>query len=292
MKTLQLSFISFLLTCSLWAQKTTHHNSFDVTVEGKGETLFLLPGLSCSANVWKETINKFKDTYEIHTFTLAGYGGVPPVTEDNILATIKKDLIKYITKHRSKNSILMGHSIGGFMSLLLAIDNETIVSKIIVVDALPFLAGLNNPSITEETVKSSYTSMKDSYLNMNDEALKQNLQNVLTRMIRDTTKIDDVLKDAIKSDRRTLGITAFEMMSNDIRIAIAAIKIPTLVMTNWNKIHPQFPNFTKDTKLSLYKQQYKNCSSCTVEMIEKAEHFIMLDNPETFYTSATNFISK
>ncbi|MDA7716935.1 alpha/beta hydrolase [bacterium] len=292
MKTKLIAFVCILLSLLSRGQHSENHASFQVSVEGKGETMFLIPGLSCSANVWKETVNVFKDTYKIHTFTLAGYGGVLPISKDTILPVIKKDLLEYINKHKSENSILMGHSIGGFISLMLAIENETLVSKLIIVDALPFLAGASNPSVTEEIVKSSYGSMKNSYLNLTDEALKQNLQNTLDHMIRDKSKIEEVLKDAIKSDRRTLGVTAFEMMSNDLRGPIVSIKIPTLVMTNWNQPSPQYPNFTKEAKLSIYNQQYKNCSSCTVKIIEKAEHFIMLDNPEIFNTSVKSFIDK
>ncbi len=291
MKTLQLFLITLIITNSLSAQKAKHYDSFTVSVQGKGETMFLIPGLSCSGNVWNATIDQFKDSYQIHTFTLAGYAGVPPLTQDTILPTIQKDLLEYINSHTSKNSILMGHSIGGYLSLLLAIENETIVSKIIVVDALPFLAGINNPNITAEIVKSSYTSIKDSYLHLTDQALKQNLKTTLTRMIKDKTKIDAVLNDAIKSDRKTLGHTAFELMSNDLRIPIASIKTQTLILTNWNVANPMYPDFTKETKLSSYKQQYKNCSNCTVELIEDAEHFIMLDNPKTFYSSVKSFIN-
>lgn len=291
MKTILFSFLLFLITNTFQAQKTEHHRSFDVSVVGAGETLFLIPGLSCSANVWNETINEYKDQYEIHTFTLAGYSGITPITEDSILPVMQKDLLQYINKHKSKNSVLIGHSIGGFISLLLAIENETIVSKLIIVDALPFLAGASNPSMTEEIVKSSYVSMKDAYINLTDEALEQNLKTTLTGMIRDKSKIYGVLKDAIKSDRRTLGVTMFELMSKDLRSSITSIKIPTLILTNWNGAIAQIPSLTKESKLSVYQQQYKNCSSCTVKIIDKAEHFIMLDNPVAFNTSLKSFIN-
>lgn len=292
MKTTLFSFTLLLIISTLQAQKIEHYDSFDVSIQGSGKTLFLIPGLSCSANVWNETINEYKSQYEIHAFTLAGYSGTKPITKGSILPVIQKDLLQYINKHKSENSILIGHSIGGFISLLLAIEDETIVSKLIIVDALPFLAGANTPNITEENIKSSYSSMKDTYIHLTDEALQQNLKATLNSMIRDKSKLDEVLKDAIKSDRRTLGVTMFELMSNDLRVPIASIKIPTLILTNWNEPIAQMPSLTKESKLSIYKQQYKNCSNCTVELIEKAEHFIMLDNPTAFNESVKSFINK
>ncbi len=108
--------------------------------------------------------------------------------------------------------------------------------------------------------------------------------------MRNKDKIDFVLNDAAKSDRKTSGYTMFEMMSTDIRDAIKTIKTPTLVLTNWNKVIPQFPNFTRASKISLYQQQYENCSSCTVKIIDDAEHFIMFDNPTAFNKEVSSFI--
>lgn len=174
----------------------------------------------------------------------------------------------------------------------MAIDEEDIVSKIIIVDSLPFLAGASNPAMTEELVKSSYGMLKQMYMPMDSLTLRNTLKQTLNGMMRNKEKIDFVLNDAAKSDRRTLGYTMFEMMSTDIRDNIKSIKTPTLVLTNWNGTIPQFPNFTEADKLKMYQAQYKNCSSCMVKIIDKAEHFIMLDNPSAFYQEVSNFIKK
>ena len=291
MKTILTFVFLMAITLKLHAQKIENYPAFKVSIEGKGETLFLIPGLSCSGNIWNETIDKFKDTYEIHTFTLAGYAGVKPLENEPILETIKNELIQYIQDHKSMNSIVMGHSIGGFISLLMAIENQKIASKLIIVDSLPFLSGVTNPNITEDIIKSSFSAMKDTYIGFSDDMLTQNLKTTLHSMIRDKSKIDFVLKDAVKSDRRTLGVTAFEMLSNDLRDDIATINIPTLVVTNWNGSIPLIPNGTRASKLQLYKNQYRNCNTCMVNIIDESEHFIMLDNPIKFYDTVNSFIN-
>jgi len=292
MKIKLISVLFILANTFLQAQTQKTLNSFTVSINGNGEeTLFLIPGLSCSGNVWNETINKFKDRFTIHTFTLAGYAGVEPIKKDSILPVITKDLINYINQYKSKNSIIMGHSIGGFMTLLIALEDNNIASKLILVDTLPFLAGATNPQMTQEVMQSSFSYMRDTYLKFDDEMLKQNLKNTLSTMIREKSNVDFVLKDAIKSDRRTLGVTMFEMLSNDLREKISKIKIPTMIFTNWNTTIPQMPNVTKASKLSLYKQQYAKCISCKVKVIEQAEHFIMLDNPVVFQESVQDFIN-
>lgn len=275
---------------NMLAQEQTKTPAFEVTVHGKGDTLFLIPGLSCSGNVWNETVEKFKNNYEIHVITVAGYAGVKPIASNTILQEVKTQLIQYINKHKTTNSILIGHSIGGFTSLLMAIEAKDLVSKIVIVDSLPFLAGATNPAMTEEMVKSSYGMLKEMYMPMDSITLRNTLKQTLSGMMRNKEKVAFVLNDAAKSDRRTLGYTMFEMMSNDIRDDIKAIITPTLILTNWNEVIPQFPNFTRDTKRAMYEAQYKNCSSCEVKIIDKAEHFIMLDNPTQFFKEVSNFI--
>ena len=288
-----LSILLFLFAfANVLGQETTKIPAFEVSIHGKGDTMFLIPGLSCSGNVWNETVKKYKNDYEIHVITLAGFGGVKPIASENILQEVKKELINYIKKHGTKNSVLIGHSIGGFTSLLIGIDEENLVSKIIIVDSLPFLAGASNPEITAEIVKSSYGMLKEMYMKMDSIALRNNLKQSIGGMMRNKENLDFVLNDAAKSDRKTLGYTVFEMMRTDIRETIQKIKTPTLVLTNWNKPIPQFPNFTRANKLKMYQEQYKNCSSCTVKVVDKAEHFIMLDNPTEFYKEVSGFIKK
>ncbi len=286
-----LSILLFLFAfANVLGQETTKTPAFEVAVYGKGDTMFLIPGLSCSGNVWNETVKKYKDTYQIHVITLAGFGGVQPIASENILQEVKTALIGYIQQYKTKNSILIGHSIGGFTSLLIGIDEENLVSKMIIVDSLPFLAGAYNPAVTEAVVKSTYTALKEMYMPMDSITLRNTLKQSLGGMMRNKEKLDFVLEDAAKSDRRTLGFTMFEMMSTDIRESIQNIKTPTLVLTNWNEPIPQFPNFTRAEKLKMYKEQYKKCTSCTVKIVDKAEHFIMLDNPTEFYKEVSNFV--
>ncbi|WP_298419358.1 alpha/beta hydrolase [uncultured Kordia sp.] len=292
MKTILSTLLFFFAFANIQAQENTKPTAFEVSIHGKGNTMFLIPGASCSGNVWNDMVTKYKENYQIHVITLAGYGGAKPIASETILQEVKTQLIEYIKKQKTDKSILIGHSIGGFTSLLMAIEEENLVSKIIIVDSLPFLAGASNPAMTEELVKSSYGMLKQMYMPMDSITLRNTLKQTLNGMMRNKEKVTFVLNDAAKSDRRTLGYTMFEMMSTDIRDDIKSIKTPTLVLTNWNGTVSQFPNFTEADKLKMYQQQYENCSSCTVKIVDKAEHFIMLDNPTTFYQEVSNFIKK
>ena len=71
MKKLFFSLLILLTASNVFSQQ----KSFEVKVTGKGKPIILIPGYSCSGEVWNETVDHLKDHYQLHTLTLAGFGG-------------------------------------------------------------------------------------------------------------------------------------------------------------------------------------------------------------------------
>ena len=71
MKTL---ILAFAVTTGLAAQQP-----FRFQVTGNGRPMILIPGLSCPGQVWDGTVARYKDRYEMHVLSLAGFAGVPRV---------------------------------------------------------------------------------------------------------------------------------------------------------------------------------------------------------------------
>ncbi len=153
------TFINLVILLAITASaqfSAKQTRAFDVQVYGEGPSMFLIPGATSSGNVWDATVEKYKDDFQIHVFTLAGYAGVAPLEAKEILPVIKDSLMAYIKENKSKNSILIGHSIGGFLAMWMASENNNLVDRILIVDALPFLPGAMNPVLTEYLAKTSF----------------------------------------------------------------------------------------------------------------------------------------
>lgn len=265
--------------------------SFDVKVEGKGAPMILIPGLSCSGDVWDETIQKYKDLYECHVFTLAGFDTVAPLKSPS-LETIKNDLKTYIDKHNLQKATLIGHSLGGFMSLWLSSENPDYFSKIIIVDALPYLAALYNPVATPETVPFDPEMMYQMVANLPDSvyAIQQTI--TLNTMITDSLDVAKALKWAVNSDRKSVIYAAGTMMKTDLREQVKSIKIPVLVLGAWDgpAIQAFYPDFTKERITQLYSDQYKNVENLKLEFPKQARHFLMYDDPNWFFSQIDDFL--
>ena len=150
--------------------------SFKVEVYGSGQPIILIPGYSCSGDVWKATVDNLKGNYQLHVLTLAGFAGVPPI-DTPILKTVKNDLIKYVKDNHLNKPVLIGHSLGAFMSLWVASEEPSLFSKILCVDGVPFISAMSNPSITAEEIKKN-----PAY---NAEAMAANFKNMPEKEFED-----------------------------------------------------------------------------------------------------------
>jgi pimeloyl-ACP methyl ester carboxylesterase len=222
---------------------------------------------------------------------LAGYAGVTPLEAEEILPVIKDSLTAYIRKNKSKSSILIGHSIGGFLAMWMASENNNLVDRILIVDALPFLSAAMNPSMTEELAKTSFAMYKNFYDTMDSATVENNQRMVLQGMIKNEEKVDFVLKESIKSDRRTMGVTMYELMGKDLRDDIVSITIPAKVLTSWDEGYDTLVGMTKEKKQALYAGQYKLWQNNKLGLIDNSRHFIMLDNPQAFYNEIDLFLN-
>jgi len=284
--------IILIASLHLFASSESVSKAFEVSVTGQGPSMFLIPGATCHASVWNATIERYKETYTIHTFTLAGYAGATPLSSDAILPVIKKELQDYIKANASENSVLIGHSIGGFLSMWLASESSKLVNRIVIVDALPFFAGISDSTMTQERAAQQFSNYKNYYTKLDSTAFYQANKFALIGMMKNYDNLEFVLNQSVKSDPKSMGTTMYEMLSNDLRVQIKAIDVPTLVLTDWDNDASYSSSFTLDRKIDAYAKQYAACTTCKLQIVENSKHFIMLDNASEFYKQVDLFLAK
>jgi pimeloyl-ACP methyl ester carboxylesterase len=285
------------VVCSLFlinssnAQKLEKHESFNVKISGKGAPIFFIPGILCSADVWDETIKHYEKNYTCYAFTLAGFAEASPLQQGTeIMPKIKSDLIAYIKSHSNKNAILIGHSMGGFYGLMIASSEPTLLKKLVVVDALPFLMAAQDSTRSEEQIRGMLVGAENTYLKTEESVLKNQQLAILRTMITNEAQIEKACTWSMRSDRYTMGKTFAEMMGTDLRDDVKNINTNTLVMVAWDKPIAAFPDYTKEASYKVYAQQYKNLKGVQLKQTDGAKHFIMYDQPEWFINTLDEFI--
>lgn len=262
--------IVFLLVIStLYAQSQP---AFQVVVKGKGQPILLFPGFGCTGEVWNETVAELSKTHQCHIFTLAGFGNVAPI-KGQWLATIKDEVIGYVKEKKLKKPTLIGHSLGGTLSLWLASVEPDMFSKIIAVDALPSSAALMIPNYKGEPIPHDNPQSK-MMLTMDSASFAAwNAQSV-PYMCKTVEKQKVLIDWMSMADRETFVYGYVDMLNLDLREAIAKIKIPVIVLGAANP--------DKATVEKTYKEQYQKLPSTMFHYAENSAHFVMYDQPQWF----------
>ncbi|MCL9806192.1 alpha/beta hydrolase [Flavobacterium amniphilum] len=262
------------------------NQSFEVKITGKGKPVILIPGYSCSGDVWNETVEHLKKNYELHVITIAGFGGVKPIENDEILKTVRNEIISYVKVKNLKKPMLIGHSLGAFMTLWIQSTEPDLFGKSICVDGLPFISAIGKPETTAESLKNNPQYNKEAtianFKAIPSENYVKNNTKAMMYQVSDSIHAKQIAEWSFKSDRTTLGSTIIEMSTTDLRQEIAKIKVPILVLASlWGN---------KEASEKEYGTQYALLKNKTIK-VANAKHFIMYDTPEWFYNEIDLFLN-
>jgi pimeloyl-ACP methyl ester carboxylesterase len=271
-------FLFIALCVNTFGQTKT--NAFEVTKSGQGsKSIIFIPGFSCSGEVWNETKSKYEKDFTCFTLTMAGFADAKPQPN----ATFKNwetSIANYIKENKIDKPIIIGHSMGGGLALALASDYPELIEKIIVVDALPCLSALMNP--TFKTVeKQDCSAMLNQISSATNEQFYQMQKMSIQRLVADTSKRELVVGWSMKSDRKTFAEMYCDFSNTDLREKIKNIKCPTLVLLE---------EYFKNVKPAI-EEQYKNLKTANLQYSNKGLHFIMYDDKEWYFSQLNNFIT-
>ncbi len=259
-------------------------SSFQVKVTGHGQPMILIPGLASSGETFDSTVARYKDRYECHVLTLAGFAGVPR-NPGPMLDKVRDDLATYIRDKKLVKPVIVGHSLGGFLSLALASKYPDLPGKLIIVDSYPSLAGIYQPDITKEQAKAQ-SAMTRQYMTatpQNADATRAMIKQMATA----DTDVERIVGWGRASDYSAIVDAMVEMYGGDLRDDIVAIHSPTLVLATWIG-YKEYTDRAK-TEANLHRQ-YAKLEGADIRITDTSRHFIMYDEPQWFFTQIDGFL--
>ena len=179
----------FLCALATTAGAQTAHPSFKVTVTGTGPAVLLIPGLLSSGEVWDSTVARYQDRYTLHVLTLAGFGGPAPVGAP-FLSRVRDEVIAYLREQKLQRTVIVGHSLGGFLGFWIAATAPDLIGGLVAVDGVPFLPALGNPAATAESSRPQAEQMKALYSSFSRETLAAQSRMALGMMITEPAQVD------------------------------------------------------------------------------------------------------
>ncbi|MCF6293932.1 MAG: alpha/beta hydrolase [Robiginitomaculum sp.] len=258
----------------------TDSERFVIESHGSGDPVIIIPGLSSSPDAFQGVISnpeiKGRTT---HWVTLAGFGGVPaPGKLTHFTDPAANSLAQYIEKNNLQRVALVGHSMGGLISLLIAAEQPDRVQSILIIDSVPFLAGLFQPGADPEQTAARKDTMLARFQAMTDDQFAAMMRQGLPIQAASKLSQDKVWRDIERSDRKALAMATAEMFSTDYRKILFKVKAKVTVLIPHNSYSPGTPK----QMIARYSALYIGLENVEFKIVENSRHFIMLDQPEAF----------
>ncbi|MEO0895820.1 MAG: alpha/beta hydrolase [Bacteroidota bacterium] len=262
--------------------------SFNIDKHGQGDPLILIPGLSSDGSVWDATVDSLKKDFTCYVLTLPGFAQQPPIEfEDQFLPLIQQEITNLI-KGLDKQATLMGHSLGGFMSMSIAAHEPELVKKVIVVDSYPFYSAAMNPAVTQELAEAQAKMFKAQFLNMSDSIYAAQQKMTMSSMVTAPKDAELATLWSIQSDRKTVAQAMYELMTTDLRPKVSDISCPVLVLGSWYAAKDY--GITAEMVKGNYTSQLSGVKECQIMVAPTAKHFIMWDQPAWFMEKVSTFL--
>lgn len=259
-----------------------------VTVTGKGPDVVLIPGLASSGAVWDETVKQLAPTHRVHVVQVAGFAGAPVAgnAEGPVVEPVVEALEAYIKANHLKAPAVIGHSMGGFTGLMLASRHPEDVSRLMIVDSLPFFSVLFSPNATAEAMKPQAAAMRDATAAMSADAFASQQAMTAPRFVKSPEGQKLMLQWSVASSQSVVARAMYDLLTTDARAALPAIKTPTTLLYPYDQAMGA-PTAMID---ATYANAYAGMTGLTMKRIDDSRHFIMLDQPKAFAEAVDTFL--
>lgn len=260
-----------------------------VVSAGEGPPVILIPGLSSPRAVWFGVAPMLAAHHRVLIVQVNGFGGDDPGENlrPGMLAGVVADLHGYLASHHVQRAAVIGHSMGGLAALMLAKAHPDDVTKLMVVDALPFVGEIFVPGATVAMLAPQAAALHDGmargYGKPADPAANAAIAagQALTPAAR-----EQVAVWIAKADPRVSGQALSEDMSTDLRPDMARITAPITVLYPWSTRLP------KARAEALYRGAYAKAPQVGYVDVGDSGHFVMLDQPTAFAAAVDRFLAE
>ena len=283
--------VGFLVMIFSMAGRSAEFESelISVTVKGSGPDLLLIHGFASSSEVWSDVESHLGGKHRLHLVDINGFAGkqASGTKPESYITALRDEVLRYVETKNLNNPTLIGHSMGGLISLLVGSASQKSIGRIVVVDALPFYSLLFNPHATTEQVGPIATGMERQLLQMNEVQFEAQAKRSASILTKASDKVKLLLEWSRTSDRNAYAQMIREVMAYDGRTETIDIESPVIVIYAFDKKMP----LSKGQLYQLYRDAYANIKNVQLVPIENSFHFIMWDQPKAFYDSLNKALS-
>ncbi|MCA0177227.1 MAG: alpha/beta hydrolase [Proteobacteria bacterium] len=250
-----------------------------VEVIGSGRPVLMVPGLASGASeVWRETCTALQPGVQCHLVQLPGFAGAPPVQANPWLPAMRDAVLAYVVAQRLEHPAVIGHSLGGALALMMAAEQPARTGPLVIVDALPFLAGIRAPDATAADAEKMAAAMRTQMQAATPEQRAAQRQMSTRGMSRTPEGQARISAMGERSDPATVTQAMTELWATDLRPLLPRITQRVRVLGAWAAYAPM--GSTLASTRAIYERQYAALPQAEIRMSEQGYHFLMWDDKD------------
>jgi pimeloyl-ACP methyl ester carboxylesterase len=254
---------------------------------GSGEPIIIVHGLYGSSDNWLNIAKKLSEKHSIYAIDLRNHGQSPH-SKNFSISVMAEDLYQFVKEHNLKKINLIGHSLGGKISLEFAAKHTEYIKNLIIVDIAPrkytddeFEERKKHKeiiNILKNINLQKYKNRKDAVEELNKIDTSGRLKLFMMKNIKRQ-------KDGTLQWRINLESIADNLSNilNNFEADISKIDCPTLF------IKAEKSNYLtkKDFQLITSKMQKPE-----ITIIEDTSHWLHSEKPDIFTKIVLNFLER
>lgn len=240
-------------------------NYYTGQIQSDKPNLVFLHGWGNDSQVWQKAISSLANEYNCYAIDLIGFGLSDKPKKGLSLETYVELFIEFTRKLNIQNPVLIGHSFGGRVGIILSANHPETLSKLVLVDS----AGIYH--------KKTSTKIKESIAKIVKPIFKPQFMQGIRRSIYNFIGANDYFDYPYMQE--FFGI----MVDIDLTPLLSKITIPTLII--WGEKDQN--QYTPLEDGQLINKEVKNSK---LIIIPNGSHHSFLDYPEMFEESIRNFV--
>jgi pimeloyl-ACP methyl ester carboxylesterase len=256
---------------------TTDQGIVHYEVYGRGRPVILLHGWLGSWGLWQETMAYLGGFYRTYALDFWGFGESGTKRSSYQVQDFVSLVDQFMEQLGIAQAPLVGHSMGGTVSLSVAIQYPQRVRKVAVIGS-PIVG--SSLSILLKLFGRRWIA---SVVHHNLWALKLSYRVLAPFYSRDPRWADMMDRDVSKTTLESFLTSIASLRKTDLRPGLHQIKVPAMGMFGHRDIVVS-PN--------QWKPMLKGIPHARIERFPKAGHFIMLDEPQAFQETLRSFLEQ
>jgi pimeloyl-ACP methyl ester carboxylesterase len=246
-----------------------------------GTPIILIPGLASGPWAWQATVDHLQNNHLLYVVTLAGFDGTPAPSGKQLIQQANQSLLNLIVTRKIDKPVLVGHSLGGTLSIQFAEQHSDLISGVVSVDGLPIFPGNEQmpPQLRWQMAELTKAQMYGQSPQAFAAGQLDYMRNI--GVINEATAKDLARKTALSDPNATASYMA-EDLELDLRPSLPHIQVPLLVISPYNAPDFAAQHISEPAKTGYYKSLLKGAPKLHVLSISPSRHFAMFDQPAIF----------